>query len=122
MQSYVGGGRRRWTPAEEAYLRQNFEKLTRAEIAKALGRTYRSIEGKAREMGLINSPFAYKGVPMEAALPPEGVELVRTAFRALVTVRNRYGKVDVSKFLQAWRERECGFRRGNNINRRVTAR
>ena len=51
-----------------------------------------------------------------------GVELVRTAFRALVTVRNRYGKVDVSKFLQAWRERECGFRRGNNINRRVTAR
>jgi hypothetical protein len=113
---------RRWTPAEEAYLRQNYEKLTRAEIAKALGRTYRSIEGKVREMGLINSPFAYKGVPMEAALPPEGVELVRTAFRALVTVRNRYGKVDVSKFLQAWRERECGFRHGNNINRRVTAR
>ena len=120
MQSYVGGGRRRWTPAEEAYLRQNFEKLTRAEIAKALGRTYSSIQGKVREMELI--PITHKGVPMEAALPPGGVELVRTAFRALVTVRNRYGKVDVSKFLQAWRERECGFRRGNNINRRVTAR
>lgn len=120
MQSYRE--RRRWTPAEEAYLRQNYEKLTRAEIAKELGRTYPSIQGKVREMKLINSPIAYKGVPMEAALPPEGVELVRTAFRALVTVRNRYGKVDVSKFLQAWRERECGFRRGNNINRRVTAR
>ena len=120
MQSYVRE-RRRWTPAEEAYLRQNYEKLTRAEIAKALGRTYSSIQGKAREMELI--PITLKGgVPMEAALPPEGVELVRTAFRALVTVRNRYGKVDVSKFLQAWRERECGFRRGNNINRRVTAR
>ena len=117
MQSYVRE-RRRWTPAEEAYLRQNYEKLTRAEIAKALGRTYPSIQGKVREMELV--PIALKGgVPMEAALPPEGVELVRTAFRALVTVRNRYGKVDVSKFLQAWRERECGFRRGNNINRRV---
>ena len=117
MQSYVRECRR-WTPAEEAYLRENFEKLTRAEIAKALGRTYSSIQGKVREMELI--PIALEGgVPMEAALPPEGVELVRTAFRALVTVRNRYGKVDVSKFLQAWRERECGFRRGNNINRRV---
>jgi len=119
MQSYVREYRR-WTPAEEAYLQQNFEKLTRAEIAKALGRTYSSIQGKVREMELI--PITHKGVPMEAALPPGGVELVRTAFRALVTVRNRYGKVDVSKFLQAWRERECGFRRGNNINRRVTAR
>lgn len=114
MQSYVRE-RRRWTPAEEAYLRQNYEKLTRAEIAKALGRTYPSIQGKVREMKLVS--IALKGgVPMEAALPPEGVELVRTAFRALVTVRNRYGKVDVSKFLQAWRERECGC---NNINRRV---
>lgn len=117
MQSYVRE-RRRWTPAEEAYLRENVEKLTRAEIAKALGRTYSSIQGKVREMELI--PITHKGgVPMEAALPPEGVKLVRTAFRALVTVRNRYGKVDVSKFLQAWRERECGFRHGNNINRRV---
>ena len=119
MQSYVRECRR-WTPAEEAYLRQNFEKLTRAEIAKALGRTYSSIQGKVREMELIS--ITHKGVPMEAALPPHGVVLVRTALRALVTTHRKYGKVDVSKFLQAWRERECGFRRGNNINRRVTAR
>ena len=51
MQSYVRECRR-WTPAEEAYLRQNFEKLTRAEIAKALGRTYSSIEGKGEKWSL----------------------------------------------------------------------
>ena len=120
MQSYVRECRR-WTPAEEAYLRQNIEKLSRAEIAKALGRTYSSIQGKVREMELI--PITHKGgVPMEAALPPHGVVLVRTALRALVTIHRKCGKVEVSKFLQAWRERECGFRRGNNINRRVTAR
>lgn len=118
MQSYVRE-RRRWTPAEEAYLRENFEKLTRAEIAKALGRTDTSIKGKVREMELI--PITHKGVPMEAALPPHGVVLVRTALRALVTIHEKYGKVDVSKFIRAWRERECGYTRCNNLNKRRVA-
>lgn len=102
-----------WTPEKDAYLRENYMRMTQSQLAETLGCSRGYIGNRVRKLGLSKRGECFKSTPMEAALPPEGVELVRTAFRALVTVRNRYGKVDVSKFLQAWRERECGFRRGN---------
>lgn len=107
-----------WTPGKDAFMRKNYNKMTRKQVAEVMGCSVERVQKRAGHLGLTKRE-GHTSTPMEVALPPEGVELVRTAFRALVTIQRKHGKVDVAKFLQAWRERECGFRNGNNRNRRV---
>ena len=105
-----------WTPEKDAYLRENYMRMTQSQLAETLGCSRGYIGNRVRKLGLskrgMSNPHPWR--------PPcrrrSGIGADR--FRALVTVRNRYGKVDVSKFLQAWRER-VRFRRGNNQKTRM---
>ena len=50
------------------------------------------------------------GVPMETALPPEGCEIVKDFFRALIRVADA-GKVNVGEALKLYRETYGAFRK-----------
>lgn len=111
-----------WTTEEEATLRAYYGKLTYRQMAAYLPRhDVATIRYKARAMKILTkrAPKDVGGVPMEKALTPAQCDKMRSFLRAWVHYGKTYGDVSATKFLQGWRENECGFIYANNRNKRV---
>lgn len=59
-------GGKMWTEEEKQYLIANYESMTTIEIGKALGRTRKSISGRATKLGIKKTPLAFGKVVSEA--------------------------------------------------------
>jgi hypothetical protein len=115
-----------WTAAEEALVRELYGKMTYRQMEKEHLPRHKAdhIRSKAKAIGISKARVCKQGphennkVPMEKALTPAQADKMRTFLRTLVHYSN-YGKVDVTKFMRAWRENECGYVYGDNKGKRV---
>jgi hypothetical protein len=109
------------TDEETDFLRRNYNLISRKKLSEALGVSPTTLKYKAEQLGLVKTQWPQEtgGVPMEKALPPDQCDKMRTFLRAWVHYGKTYGEVSATKFLQGWRQNECGFVKANNRNKRV---
>jgi len=107
-------------PWELQYLRDNYGKLTVAQMSEHLGRTPVSTKKRLQIAKISNNvhPSAYN-TRMEAALTPAECDKMRSFLRALVHYSN-IGKIDVPLFMQIWRENECGYVNWSSTRQKAT--
>lgn len=113
-----------WTDAEKDFLRQNYGKMTYAQMAKHIPHRPENIGKKAMLLGVTKARGPQeRSVPMSKALTLAQCDKMRSFLLAWLHYGKTYGRdISATRFLQAWRENECGYVYGSNRNKRVECR
>lgn len=106
-------GKRLWTAADEATLRQRYPDQSTACLARTLGRTIASVYRRARALGLVKSP-AYLASPAAGRLQPGSTIGAATRFQAGQTPANHGLR---RPGWTAGRMAETQFRKGARLGR-----
>ena len=115
-----------WTAAEEDLVRELYGKMSYRQMEKYITRHKADhIRSKAKAIGVSKARVYKQGqhehntIPMEKALTPAECDKMRSFLRSLVHYNNTCGEVNVTRFIKAWRDNECGYINGDNKGKRV---
>lgn len=112
--------RNTWTEQEDKYLKDNFQKLTKAQIGEDLGKTKGAVEYRASQLGLIKQPHKpwteeEDNFLRENYLTMTSKEIAKKLGRTAPSIDSREGVLGLQR-LSYWTQEEIDFLKENYMN------
>jgi hypothetical protein len=109
-----------WTPEELEKLREIYPRTTRREVARILGRSEGSVQGKVKYLGLRRvrnyKPWTETNIAEFRLLYPVNfsAEIAKRLGRSIISINAMAGKLGLSKDPE-WLKANCGFKPGAKV-------